>query len=83
MEFLFALFICPIIVFTASIIGYQITKKWFIVPAITFILFTVLTFTVFNKTFFFWVLVYTILSIIVSLIMKFINKANSVFNIHT
>lgn len=74
MEFLLVLFICPIIVFTASIIGYLITKKWFVVPTITFILFNVLTFTVFNKTFFFWVLVYTILSFIVSLVMKFIKK---------
>ncbi|MGA4515636.1 DUF2651 family protein [Solibacillus silvestris] len=74
MEFLLVLFICPIIVFTASIIGYLITKKWFVVPTIIFILFTVLTFTVFNKTFFFWVLVYTILSFIVSLVMKFIKK---------
>lgn len=75
MEFLLVLFICPIIVLTVSIIGYLVTKKWFVVPTITFILFTVLTFTVFNKTFFFWVLVYTILSIIVSLIMKFIKKS--------
>lgn len=74
MEFLLVLFICPIIVLTASIIGYPITKKWFVVPTVTFILFTILTFTVFNKTFFFWVIVYTILSIIVSLIMKFIKK---------
>ena len=74
MEFLLVLFICPIIVLTASIKGYLITKKWFVVPAVTFIAFTILTFTIFNKTFFFLVIVYTLLSIIVSLIMKFKKK---------
>ncbi|MGG4534420.1 DUF2651 family protein [Aneurinibacillus migulanus] len=72
MEFLLVLFICPIIVIVASIIGIFLFKKWFVIPLLTFIVFTILTFTIFNESFFIWVVVYTILSIIVSLMMKFI-----------
>lgn len=74
MEFLFILFICPILVVTASIIGSYVFKKWFVAPIITFIVFTILTFAVFNETFFFWVVVYTTLSIIISLIERFRRK---------
>lgn len=72
MEFLLVLFICPIIVIVSSIIGIFLFKKWFVIPLLTFIVFTILTFTIFNESFFIWVVVYTILSIIVSLMMKFI-----------
>ena len=74
MEFILVFFICPITVLTVSMIGYQIIKKWFVIPIVTFIVFTILTFAVFNETFFFWVVVYTILSIVISLIMKYIKK---------
>lgn len=74
MEFILVLLICPIAVLTMSIIGYQMIKKWFVIPLLTFILFTILTFAVFNETFFFWVIVYTILSIVVSFILKFIKQ---------
>ncbi|MFE8696118.1 DUF2651 family protein [Cytobacillus sp. FJAT-53684] len=75
MEFLLVLFICPIIVLVASIIGfYLVGRRWFVMPLLTFVVFTILTFTVFNESFFIWVVVYTILSVIVSLLMKFIKK---------
>jgi Na+/H+ antiporter NhaC len=74
MEFLLVLFICPIIVLVASIIGFFLVRRWFVVPLLTFVVFTILTFTVFNESFFIWVAIYTILSVIVSLIMKFIKK---------
>ncbi len=67
-------FICPIIVIAASIIGYLVIRRWFVMPLLTFIVFTILTFTVFNESFFIWVVVFTIISVIVSLIMKFIKK---------
>ncbi|WP_332650410.1 DUF2651 family protein [Lysinibacillus sp. 54212] len=74
MEFIFVLLICPITVIIASIISYYLVKKWFLTPILTFIVFTILTFTRFNETFFFWVIIYTILSIIVSLFFKFTKK---------
>lgn len=72
MEFLFVLFLCPIIVLAATIIGFFLVRRWYVMPLITFVVFTILTFTVFNETFFFGVVIYTILSVIVSLIIKFI-----------
>ena len=74
MEFILILFLCPLAVVIASIIGFLLIKKWYVMPTVTLILFTILTFTVFNETFFFWVIVYTIISIIVSLFMKVIKK---------
>ncbi|MCC3359473.1 DUF2651 family protein [Bacillus sp. REN16] len=74
MEFILVLFICPIIVLIASIFGFLVVRRWFVMPLLTFIVFAILTFTVFNESFFVWVIVYTIISVIVSLIMKFIKK---------
>lgn len=74
MEFILILFLCPLAVVIASIIGFLLIKKWYVMPTVTLILFTILAFTVFNETFFFWVIVYTIISIIVSLFIKVIKK---------
>ena len=68
MEFLLVFVICPLLVVTASVIGIILLKKWFVVPVITFIVFTVLTFTMFNETFFFWAVAFTVLSAIISFI---------------
>ncbi|PLR66901.1 DUF2651 family protein [Bacillus sp. UMB0893] len=74
MEFVFVLIICPIIVTVLSAASCFLLKKWYIMPIAVLILFSVLTFTLFNDSFFIWVIVYTILSIVVSLIVKFIKK---------
>ncbi|UOY93103.1 YbeF family protein [Ectobacillus sp. JY-23] len=71
MEFLLVLFIFPILVVGASIAGYIILKKWYVVPLAVFGFFLMLTLILFNTTFFFWVFVYTALALLVSLIMKF------------
>ncbi|MBP2239752.1 putative membrane protein YccC [Cytobacillus eiseniae] len=72
MEFIWVLVVCPIIVAVTSIIGYILVRRWFVMPLITFIVFTIFTFTIFNETFIIWVVVYTILSVIISLMMKFV-----------
>ncbi|MED3576065.1 DUF2651 family protein [Cytobacillus praedii] len=75
MEFLLVLFIFPVIVLVASIIGFFLSgRRWFVMPLVTFVVFTILTFTVFNESFVIWVIVYIILSVIVSFPMKFIKK---------
>lgn len=53
MEFILILFLCPLAVVLASIIGLLLIKKWYVMPTVTLILFTILTFPVFNETFFF------------------------------
>ncbi len=74
MEFLLVFFICPVIVLVTSIIGFLVIRRWFIMPLLTFVVFTILTFTAFNESFFIWVVVFTILSVVISLIMKSIKK---------
>ena len=69
MHVLVAVFILPLLIVIASIFGYVWFKQWTLVPLLTFIVFTILTFTVFNDNFFIWALLYTILSLITSLIM--------------
>ncbi len=69
-EFTIVFFLCPLLVLLASIVGYIVFKKWFVMPLAIFVVFTILTFTIFNQSFFIWVIIYTVLSLIVSLIMK-------------
>jgi len=69
MNVLVVMFILPLLIVIASIFGYVWFKQWTLVPLLTFIVFTILTFTVFNDNFFIWALLYTILSLITSLIM--------------
>ena len=69
MNVLVAVFILPLLIVITSILGYVWLKQWTIVPLLTFILFTILTFTLFNDSFFIWAIIYTIISLITSLIM--------------
>ena len=69
MHVLVTLFILPLLIIIASILGYVWLKQWTIVPLFMFLLFTVLTFTIFNENFFVWGIIYTALSLIISLIM--------------
>lgn len=74
MEFVLVLMIFPVIIIFLSMIITGITKKFFIIPIITFIVFLILTYTIFNESFLFWVIVYTILSLIVSIATSLIMK---------
>ena len=69
MNVLVVMFILPLLIIIASILGYVWLKQWTIVPLLTFILFTTLTFTLFNDSFFVWAIIYTVISLITSLIM--------------
>ena len=69
MHVLVTVFILPLLIVIASIFGYVWFKQWTLVPLLTFILFTILTFTLFNDDFFVWAMLYTILSLITSLIL--------------
>lgn len=74
MHVLVTLFILPLLIIIASILGYVWFKQWAIVPLLTFILFTILTFSLFNDSFFVWTIIYTTLSLIISLIICQIRK---------
>ncbi|WP_440602720.1 YbeF family protein [Bacillus sp. GB_SG_008] len=65
-EFTFVLFVCPLLVFIFSVIGTRITKTYYIMPIITFAIFLIVAVTLFNRSFFFWVGMYSIFSFLVS-----------------
>lgn len=71
MEFLMVLFIFPLLSFLFGIIGQILIRKIFIVAGITFALWSIAAFTVFNSSFFVWVLVYTALSVLGASIVHF------------
>nr|WP_286672856.1 DUF2651 family protein [Anaeromonas gelatinilytica] len=71
-EFTLVLIIFPVAVILLSMIVTGIVKKFYIMPIITFLIFLILTYTVFNESFFIWVIVYAILSLIVSVTIKFV-----------
>jgi hypothetical protein len=70
-EFLMALFIFPLLSFLFGIIGQILIKKVFVVVGITFAVWFIAAFTVFNDSFFVWVLVYTALSALGASIVYF------------
>ncbi|MGM0875552.1 MAG: DUF2651 family protein [Bacillota bacterium] len=74
MEFLLILIIFPAIVFIMSIVGYLLTQKSYVTPAIVFVLFSFLMLLLFNESFFIWVIGYTLISVIVTLMMLLFKK---------
>ncbi|WP_020059217.1 YbeF family protein [Bacillus sp. 123MFChir2] len=73
-EFIFVLFVCPLLIFILSVIGTRITKTYYVMPIITFAIFLILAVTLFNRTFFFWVGMYSIFSFLVSYITLLFEK---------
>jgi len=71
MEFLMALFIFPLISFLFGIIGQVFIKKIFVVVGTTFAVWFIAAVTVFNDSFFVWVLVYSVLSALGASIVYF------------
>ena len=74
MEFLMALFVFPLLSFLFGIIGQILIKKTYIVVGITFLVWLIATFTIFNESFLIWVFIYSVLSLIGSGIIYFAQK---------
>gem|GEM_PF-3218053 len=77
MELNILLFLFAGIVLISSIIGFVLTKKIYVTPAIIFVLFSFLMLFFFNETFFVWVLIYTCFSIFITLIMFLYKKSRN------
>lgn len=73
MEFIMVLFLFPFLSFVFGIIGQLLFKKTYIVVVITFIVWLIATFTIFNSSFLIWVFIYSALTLIGSVIVS-INK---------
>ncbi|MFS0752554.1 DUF2651 family protein [Oceanobacillus sp. 1P07AA] len=74
MEFLLVLIVYPIFVILASVFGYFLFRKWFVFPSITLIVFLILTIFVYNTSFLIWAIIYTVMSLIFSLIIDYFQK---------
>ena len=64
MEFGMVLYIFPFVSFIFGIIGQILIKKMYIVVGITFLVWLIATFTIFNSSFLIWVFVYSIISLV-------------------
>lgn len=73
MEFIMVLFLFPFLSFVFGIIGQLLFKKTYIVVGITFIVWLIATFTIFNSSFLIWVFIYSALTLIGSVIVS-VNK---------
>lgn len=73
MEFILVLIILPIAVALFSIIGVMISKKWFVQPIFTFVLSIIAMLVFLNSSFFIWVLIYTLMSLVINSVMNLIN----------
>lgn len=77
MEFLMVLFVFPLLSFLFGIIGQILIKKVYIVGGITFLGWLIATFTIFNDSFLIWVFIYSMLSLIGSGIVHFVQKSKN------
>lgn len=79
LEFAFGLL--PVSMIIASFIVTLFVQKVYFMPLVSFIILLILTFTLFNVSFFCWAVVYTLGSFIASyialFIMKILNKKRS------
>ncbi|MCY7439476.1 DUF2651 family protein [Bacillus altitudinis] len=79
LEFVFGLL--PVSILIASLIVTLFVQKVYFMPVVSFIILLILTFTLFNVSFFGWAVVYTLGSFIASyialFIMKILNKKRS------
>ncbi|ALX47497.1 DUF2651 domain-containing protein [Lentibacillus cibarius] len=78
--FLFILvvfFVLPIVSLVLGAIGYFVFKNIYITPGIIAIATIVATFTVFNSSFWFWSVLYTMLSLISGVITKLLTDQKS------
>ena len=72
MEFLMIFTIFPLLFILASVMGYILTKRIVVPPAIIFVAFSFISLLFFNETFFTWVITYTVLSVTITLLTKII-----------
>lgn len=77
MAFLMVLFIFPLLSFLFGIIGQMLTKRIYIVVGITFLGWLIATYTIFNDSFLIWVFIYSLLSLIGSTIVYFVQKSKN------
>ncbi|APH03897.1 hypothetical protein A9C19_03480 [Bacillus weihaiensis] len=74
MEFLVIMIFFPIGVILLTLLGFYLTKKSYVTPSLIFVLFAFIMLLFFNESFFIWVVIYTILSIVTTLLVLFIKK---------
>ena len=80
-DFLFILITLPILTLIISVIGQIIFQKKTIVIGIIFLIYIMVTFTIYNSTFLFWVLIYTIIATIGTLLVDLIIMIKKRFNL--
>ncbi|WP_000615438.1 DUF2651 family protein [Bacillus cereus] len=71
-----AMILFPVLIIVLSVIAYLKLKKIFIMPIIIFMLSILFMIVFANETFFVWVIIYTVLSLLVGLLLKYTNKTS-------
>ncbi|ASV66641.1 DUF2651 family protein [Cytobacillus sp. FSL W7-1323] len=74
MTLVLTILIYPTIVLAASILVAWKKRNMYLVPLLTAIIFTLLSFTIYNGTFMIWTVLYTVLAILTSFTTKYFNK---------
>ncbi|MDR7870793.1 MAG: DUF2651 family protein [Tissierellaceae bacterium] len=72
-----ALLVFPLLSLLFGIIGQILIKKTYIVVGITFLVWLIATFTIFNESFLIWVFIYTVLSLIGAGVVYYDQKSSS------
>lgn len=69
------IFIFPIVSIILGIIGCYIFKNIYMTPLIVALISIILTFTIFNASFWFWAVIYTFLAFVAGFIIKVFSKS--------
>ena len=70
-----ALLVFPLLSFLFGIVGQLLIKRIYIVVGVTFLVWIIATFTLFNESFLIWAFIYTVLSLVGALIIFLIQKS--------
>ncbi|WP_176446278.1 DUF2651 family protein [Lentibacillus sp. CBA3610] len=67
---IFIIFVFPIVSLILGVLGYYIFKNIYLTPIIIAIIAVIATFTVYNTSFWFWAVLYTLLSFLSGFLVK-------------
>lgn len=70
MELIQVLIIYPIAIILLSVLLYWLLRIWFVMPLVTLAAFVILSYAVYNESFLFWAIIYTLISLVITLLTK-------------
>ncbi|EIT84225.1 hypothetical protein A374_16518 [Fictibacillus macauensis ZFHKF-1] len=62
--------VLPLVVLAASVLGWFLFRRWYVVPLLTLVTLLVLTYTQFNSSFLIWAVFFPVYSAAISILLR-------------